>query len=344
MKKIILVVSITLLIFNSCDSPTEFIDNTVPGRRDYVWTVDTLDVTDNFYYNLWGSSPTDVWTVSASNWEKSIFHFDGNKWSSNQVTGLFNITALYGFAADNIFVGADNGSVWRFDGNSWKLFAKLHKEGTDYFLFQNIWGESPNDFYAFGSGPDENGLFNNSIIAHYLDGVWNMLNTDVLKGNVAHLYKNSSDNKIYFRLTKVGGIQHIDSTIIYEYTGTKYYKLYSSIETKGLQADISLIDNEVYFILRNRIATRRNNQFQTILNIDNPNFYQRIWGRNSKDIFLLMTDGLAHYNGTDFEYLFYFNVTPQTQIYGTALFPKDTFFLVDEFRTRKRLVYHGKLD
>jgi len=49
--------------------------------------------------------------------------------------------------------------------------------------------------------------------------------------------------------------------------------------------------------------------------VENPNFYQRMWGRNSKDIFLLMTDGLAHYNGTDIEYLFYFNITPRTQIY-----------------------------
>ena len=100
-----------------------------------------------------------------------------------------------------------------------------------------------------------------------------------------------------------------------------------------MQSDISLINNEVYFILGNQIAIRVNNQFKTILNVDNPNFYQRIWGRNSKDIFLLMTDGLAHYNGNDVKYLFHFtlgDVKPWTQIYGAALFEKDIFFLVDE--------------
>ena len=344
MKNIILLFSITLLTFNSCDTPTEFIDDTVPGRRDYVWTVDTLDAPGNFYYNLWGSSPTDVWTVSASNWEKSIFHFNGERWSAYQVAGLFNMTALYGFSAENIFVGADNGSIWRYDGNNWNFFVRLKKEGADYFLFQNIWGESSNDFYAFGAAPDTSGGFNNSVISHYANGKWSMLNTDALRGNVVHLYKNKSDNKIYFRLTKIGGIQHIDSTIIYEYNGSKYSKLYSSIEAKGFQADISLIDGDVYFILGNEIAKRVNNQFQTILNVNNPNFYQRIWGRNSKDIFLLMTDGLVHYNGTDLEYLFYFNVTPQTQIFGAALFPKEAFFLVYEAQTRQKLIYHGKLD
>jgi len=344
MKRIILLSFIALLSFNTCDSPTEIIDDAIPGRRDYVWSIDTLDAPGNFYYGLWGSSPINVWTVTSSNWDKSIFHFNGDEWISNQVVGLFNLKGLHGFSSDNIFVGADNGSIWRFDGNNWKLFAKLQKEGTDYFLFQNIWGESQSDFYAFGSGPDKNHLANNSIIAHYTNGDWTMLNTDIIQGNVAHLYKNKSDNKIYFRLTKVGGIQHIDSTIIYEYTGTSYTKLYSSIETHGLQADISLINGEVYFILGDEIAKRVNNQFQTILNVNSPKFYQRIWGRNSKDIFLLMTDGLVHYNGTDLEYLFYFNVTPQTQIYGAALFKKDVFFLVDEFRTGNKFIYHGKLN
>ncbi len=93
----------------------------------------------------------------------------------------------------------------------------------------------------------------------------------------------------------------------------------------------------------NQIARRTNNQFQTILNVNNPNFYQRIWGRNTKDIFLLLTDGLAHYNGTDMEYLFYFSQTLSTQIFGAALFEKDAFFLVYEGPTSLSLVYHGKL-
>ena len=133
-----------------------------------------------------------------------------------------------------------------------------------------------------------------------------MFNTNGIKGIVEHLYKNGLDNKIYLRLTKIGDATTFDSTIIYEYMNNKYINLYSSIESKGLQADISLINNEVYFVLGNKIAIRRNNQFQTIITVDNPNFYQRIWGRNSKDIFLLMTDGLAHYDGSDIEYLFYF--------------------------------------
>ncbi len=57
-----------------------------------------------------------------------------------------------------------------------------------------------------------------------------------------------------------------------------------------------------------------------------------------------MTDGLAHYNGSDIQYLFYFNTTPRTQIFGVALFEKEVFFLVYESQTRLSMSYHGKIE
>jgi len=98
--------------------------------------------------------------------------------------------------------------------------------------------------------------------------------------------------------------------------------------------------------MKNRIATRSNNQFNTIVNVDNPNFYQRIWGRSANDLFLLMTDGLVHYNGGNMEYLFYFTEPgrkPWTQIFGVALFEDEVFFLVSEASPNLNLIYHGIL-
>ena len=110
---------------------------------------------------------------------------------------------------------------------------------------------------------------------------------------------------------------------------------------QGLQADIGLINGEVYFALGSKIAKRVDNQFQTVLTVDDPNFYQRIWGRNSKDLFLMMVDGLAHYNGIDVQYLFNYNL--RTQILGAALFTNDVFFLVYESSTGLSVIHHGKL-
>lgn len=332
-----------LVLQLSCSSPTEPNDNLQPGRRDYVWTVDTLDGLNSPRFRMWGSSPTDVWATTTSNWKVSISHFNGSRWTSYGVPGIIQPNAIYGFSSNNIFLGDENGKIWRFDGSSWILFAELKKVGTDFIMFENIWGKSQNDFFAVGNAPDENLYANASVIAHYFNNNWIIFNSDQLKGNVVHLYKNEPDNRIYFRLTKIGGIVHIDSTVIYEYTQGNYKRIYGSLEVKGLQSDISLINGEVYFILGNTISKRRDNQFQTLLQVNNPNFYQRIWGRNSKDIFLLMTDGLVHYNGSNIEYLFYFNIMPRTQVYGAALFDSDAFFLVYEAQTGLSLVYHGIL-
>ena len=330
----------------SCDNPTGPIEDT-PGRRDYTWTVDTLNI-EYPAYKIWGSSPSDVWSINTSpDLSHSFWLYDGNKWSTDGVFRLISPHALFGFARNNVFAGGDtDGRIWHFDGNSWEQIAVLTKPGTRFVGLENIWGESANDFYAVGAGPDDKDYANFSVIAHFTNNEWDMLNTDSLIGNVVHLYKNKPDNKIYLRLTKIGGTEFIDSTIVYEYNQGKYTELYGNIESIGLQCDISLINGEVYFILGNRIAKRVNDQFQTVLQVNNPKFYQRIWGRNSNDIFLLMTDGLAHYNGSDVEYLFHFTYPddkPSTQIFGAAIFEKEAFFTVYEPPTHLKLIYHGKL-
>jgi hypothetical protein len=170
-----------------------------------------------------------------------------------------------------------------------------------------------------------------------------MLNTDGLIGIVAQYYKNKSDGNTYVQTYKLGGGVFPDSSLIYEHIEGEYKKIYGSIWTKGQQADISLINGEVYFVLGNEIAKRKNNHFRTIITVDNLDFYQRIWGRNSNDIFLLMTNGLVHYNGSNMEYLIHFD-KPRTQIYGAAIFEKEVFFITHESPTSLNLIYHGKIN
>jgi len=342
MKIILKLFLLAFLFLNvqSCNTTEPPIDDTQPGRRDYVWTVDTLDGLNSPRFRMWGSSPSDMWTITHSAWEVSISKFDGSEWASYGVPGLINPFSIYGFSNNNIFTGAENGKIWKFDGNGWNQFAELTKDGHSDIVFDNMWGESTDNFFAIGAYPDSAGLGNNRVIANYKNHNWSMFNTDRLKGIVEHLYKNKTDGKIYLQVIKFSNTY--DTTFIYEYNQGKYTKLYTSVWDK-YWANISLINNEVCFVLRTEIARRVNNKFQTVLKLDNTNFYQRIWGRNSKDIFLNMTDGLAHYNGSDIEYLFYFNITPRTQIYGAALFNNDAFFLVYEAQTGLSLVCHGIL-
>ncbi len=334
----------TIVIINlSCEDNPVTPGDPPPGSRDYVWTIDTIDAPYNTYYRMWASSPEDIWLVGQGDWEHSIAHYDGISWSTYGVPRMNVAASIFGFSGNNVYIGTAGGGIWNYDGSSWQKVTELTKDGRSDIFFDNIWGRAPNEIYAFGAYPEVGGAYNKSVIAQFIDGNWSMINTDALYGVVEHLYGSKTSNQLYMQVLEMGGGEHFDSTHIWEYSEGQYQKIYANIWTKGLQADISLINDEVFFVLGNRITTRANNQFNTVVNVDNPNFYQRIWGRSSNDIFLLMTDGLVHYNGNDMEYLFYFNITPRTQIYGAALFEDEVFFIVDEARSNLNLIYHGKL-
>lgn len=336
--KVFLLLCLPILMQLSCNT-TEPTDDLKPGRRDYIWTVDTLEGINNPRYRMWGSSPIDIWATSPGEWDKSISHFNGTDWHSFGVSGVIVPNAIFGFDKNIVFFGAENGNIWKYDGNTFFQFAELSKNGHNDIVFANLWGESTDNFYAFGAYHDNDGLPNSSVIA-YFNNVWSILDTDSIKGLVSKLYRGK-DGKIYLRVINMGNGVYVDSTLIYEYRLEKYHPLYSSIWSRGFEADISRIDNEVIFVLGNQIARRVNNKFQAILNVNNPNFYQRIWGRNTKDIFLLMTDGLAHFDGNDVQYLFNFSKSG-TQIFDAVIFENEVFFMLYESQTNLNLIYHGK--
>ena len=199
----LIIISFLLVFQYSCDT-TEPNDDLKPGRRDYTWTVDTLNIPFTTLQRIWGSSPTDIWATTSSSWENSISHFNGSTWVSYGISGLATPNAIYGFSNTDVYTGeAGSGRIWKFNGNNWNQFAQLTKDGHNNIWIENIWGQSPINFYAFGAYPDSNGLANGSVISHYSNGNWININRDELKGVVEHFYINSPDNKKYLGLTNV---------------------------------------------------------------------------------------------------------------------------------------------
>ena len=74
------------------------------GRRDYVWTIDTISSFD-IISRLWGSSPTDLSAIRSSNPYESINHFDGTKWTTDGIFRLWAPSSIYGFNSKNIYIG-----------------------------------------------------------------------------------------------------------------------------------------------------------------------------------------------------------------------------------------------
>lgn len=233
MKKIVLILSLIILsMLSSCKNKIVGPGDDTPGRRDYTWTVDTLVGSPwTSMVRLWGSSPTDLWaTGGGGDVDNLIQHFDGTKWRTGITTkyGMYySPRGIFGFAKDNFYIGTCEGGVWHFDGNSLRQIKELQDSLHEGTVFDNIWGKSPNDFYAVGACVDTGGYANNPVIAHFLNGKWDMLKTDGLYGIVEHLYQNSSDNRIYLQV--VGGHNYTDSTTLLEYYQGEYYELYSNI-------------------------------------------------------------------------------------------------------------------
>lgn len=146
MKGVIKTIShLSFLIFlfiltSSCNnSPTEPVLQ--PGRRDYVWTVDTLSYqgsSQTLMKDIWGSNPQNIWVVGHN--ERSsgkIYHFDGKSWTPSEMPTLPSPTlnSIIGFNERNIFVVGsadylinknnsfsieDSSLIIHFDGSSWR--------------------------------------------------------------------------------------------------------------------------------------------------------------------------------------------------------------------------------
>jgi hypothetical protein len=102
------------------------------------------------------------------------------------------------------------------------------------------------------------------------------------------------------------------------------------------------IGGTLYFVLGNKIYTYNNQEFKLFLEINESNFGGQIYGRSTEDIILRMYDGIAHYNGSDIEYLYKFS-SNNTSITNGVVFEKDIFFIAIDFNNSQNLLIHGKL-
>jgi hypothetical protein len=338
-----LIVSFFFLIviaFQSCKSPTGPVNNSYPGRRDYTWTVDTI-LTDSFVGRMWGDSPDNIWvTVSGSVSGKNIFRFDGNTW--NYVTNhIFQPNAVFGFGKNKILVGGENGTIWRYNGNSWNFEASLNVIPNRYIEFENIRGESPNDIYAVGAYADDNQYNNNGVLVHYNGSTWE-INNNIKPKNLLYQIYNITGTPDYFLM----GYHHSvygDSTLILKYnSNTDTLTILSEAgDARNDFVTCYKINNEIYLLNGNNIYIYYQNNSRMFLQITDAGFRGRIDGRNESDLFIVMTTGIAHYNGSDIKPIYNFE---NTSIASSLILDKDVFFLAYNDLTKINYIIHGKLE
>jgi len=105
----------TALILFQAGCKNNPIDSPIKNPREYTWTIDTLAYPGSYQtlmYAIWGSSASNIYVVGHNDQTLgSMWRYDGKRWSSvklsilegGPIAGSFDLAALTGFAADNIF-------------------------------------------------------------------------------------------------------------------------------------------------------------------------------------------------------------------------------------------------
>ena len=339
MKKLFLVLSFfVILSFYTCDENPIKVDDMKPGRRDYVWTVDTIDVPYSLVRRMWGSGTNDVWAIlSGADLDKTIWHYDGISWTTDGIYRSIEPASIFGFSSENIWLGGHQGEIWKYNGSTWEPFAVLVATQGTTITWENIWGENPNNVYAVGAFEDHSLLNNNGVIAHFDGNSWNLLNISI-NNSLTKIYKDDITGYI----TEGMRFGPIDTSKVFLFNQNKLTEIYSNIATSSYEADIEIIGNRVLITWGNDIYTYSNNKFYLFYTVENTSYTGGIRGRSLKDIFFGMWDGIAHYNGTNVQYLLQHN---NSNYIGTVsvILETEIFFPFYDLSNGKTYMYKGTL-
>ncbi len=324
----------------SCNTTNPPVDKVQPGRRDYEWTMDTIsgklpnDIIT--LVRIWGSSPNDVWAVGPADAAvNSIWHYDGNSWTTDSVWRQIDPFAIYGFGPDNIWLGNKGyGSFWKYNGNQWNKFSEFSSNGYSQFFIDDLWGKNSNDIYAVGAAEAIDGLNYKAIILHFNGVRWDFVQIPNIKVTLGKIrYDNSLAQYFIYGITfQSSG----DIPRLYKYSNNNL----EEIDSNGENIVMSEINGHVYFIINHKAYKYNGNQMIFWKDFSADNITGEIYGRSESDFFATGNNGILHYNGTNFQ-----TILPQNlSLFGAAIFEKKVFFLCYDFSLGKNIIVKGTLN
>jgi len=332
---------LSLSLVTSCEKGTEP-EGLTPGRRDYTWTVDTLKTFNTHLEKMWGSSPTDIWAVgNGSSSEQTIWHYNGNNWTTDGISRGINPWCIYGFAQNDVWIGGADGKIWHYDGNRWSEKLSYKKELNYKYpiiIFYDIWGENPDDIYAVGLIYDYNSIYW-GFMMHYNGAKWRRVDVELTDGALKKIRKENKASNNYYIWNKNQNTNP-DSSKYFEFNSKELKEIYYDKDSPN---DITVINYEVIFSFDKTIYSYSNSNFNPIIKNPFPNAWNAVYGKHRKDIIWMMSDGLTHYNGNDFIYIL--NFEGNEHLRDGFVFEKEIFFLANDFYNNdaNNLIYHGVL-
>ncbi len=307
-------------ILNSCNSSSTEPESQ-PGRRDYVWTVDTINPGNEslLLVSIWGSSANDVWAIGASSYSAtSIWHYNGRQWRCDSIPRYVQPFAIYGFSSNEVWLGNANSTIWKYNGSQWSRFGDYKVDGYDKLCINYFAGASQSNIYGVGFVELYNANKWKGLIMHYNGNSWGFVNVP--------------ETKVSFETVVIetkSGILVMSGTV-YDPTGfvAKVY-CWDGKELKELLSGsgwsfVTKLGDEIFVTHSSKIYKYSNKQLtlwkEASVMGSNNNI---ICGRSRNDFFIGSNNGIAHYNGTDFTTIYQTDLTVQRGI----TFESDVFFI-----------------
>ncbi|MCU7495444.1 MAG: hypothetical protein HF314_10025 [Ignavibacteria bacterium] len=340
-RKIFLItMSSILILISSCKDDSITGPSSQPGRRDYTWTIDTLHMTLTFVEAIWGSSPEDVW-VCGPGGDPALWlqHYDGKKWTPYTKNITCGGTSLFGFSKNDVWMGGDNASLWHYDGNVWtEKFEYKYQDAMT--IINSVYGVSPDDIYACGviipPPGNEYDKFSGFIL-HYNGRSWQ----EVFAGNPSFqfLKVRKYQGKVFLSAYSISK----QTIAFYELKDGRLKEIYSNPPGESTSCNFDYIGDNFYFWIDKDVCEYELGHFIKLFSIYDEKYFHYIFGRSGKDIFVSMFDGLAHYNGSDIQYVLKYNGELQLIGGNPVLFDKEFFCAYCDRVTFKNMVLHGRL-
>lgn len=339
MKTHLLFPLIAIITFlNTCtENPINGDNNIPPGRRDYVWAIDTIQSgsIQTYLTSMWGSSSQNVWVsgYDADN-AKCIYLFNGTQWSPVIIPSTNFIKQFYAMEGSNsnniFFVGRanyfnpspppnflDSAFVLQYLNGSWIIHNI--SDSTSLFALCLV---NENEVWAGGA---KGNLFRFSGInwEKYFVGNEDVLINGLVSINSNEVFATGHQEKF------IPGQGAYLADYLYKYNGTVWALIDSNITSnnynrKSFPTLLRSINGNIYGSGEIGFVKKAGDSWQAI----KTDIHGQFNGTDENNIFLANQDfGVLHYNGKDWHR---FDELPWLSYYDVEVFDDAVFLLASD--------------
>lgn len=340
MKKFLVYCFIAITSILSSCGVTDTEEKSQPGRRDYVWSVDTITVPKITFRSIWGETPNNIFIVAPGygTYAEKLYHFNGNKWDMLRISNIeWDPTCVIGSSDNTLFFGDYKGMIYRYDSQNLKLDYTYPETINTYANYIQMMCKGKNDeIFAIFQASYNSSTSVLNVVLKYDGEKWYSFFSIVSNWSFSTIkYLN---NKLYL----VGENLQDEPKYLFELSDGKLKKIKEVLGT-GTFLNINLINGKLYAITKGLLERYNGNMFLPVIVFDKDLAYYAS-GRNEKDIFLTGYNGIYHYDGNDIKTLYKLPFYEFILMNDPLIFEDEIFVYGESIANwGQNIIIHGKI-